>query len=112
MKTSESSLFRNSFFFLLLITVIGASCTSAEKKRARAERKQHDRDSLALVYDSTKADERLDAFMQRLHSRSGFNGNVLIAKKGKILYQNAFGDRKSTRLNSSHYCATRMPSSA
>src|SRR3546814_2648931 len=69
MKTSERSLFRNSFFFLLLITVIGASCTSAEKKRARAERKQHDRDSLALVYDSTKADERLDAFMQRLHSR-------------------------------------------
>src|SRR3546814_1032709 len=24
----------------------------------------------------------------------------------------AFGDRKSTRLNSSHYCASRMPSSA
>jgi len=91
MKTSARPLFRNSLFFLLLITIVGASCTSAEKKRARAERKQHDRDSLALVYDPARADDRLDAFMQRLHSRSGFNGNVLIAKKGKILYQNAFG---------------------
>ena len=44
-----------------------------------------------LVYDAADADQRLDAFMQRLHNRSGFNGNVLIAKKGKILYQNTFG---------------------
>lgn len=29
--------------------------------------------------------------MQNLHKRSGFNGNVLIAKNGKILYQNSFG---------------------
>lgn len=29
--------------------------------------------------------------MQRLHRRSGFNGNVLVAKNGKIIYQNAFG---------------------
>ncbi|MGV3763526.1 serine hydrolase domain-containing protein [Parapedobacter sp.] len=81
----------NSLFFLLSMAIVVASCTSAEKKRARVERKQHKRDSLALEYDPAKADKRLDAFMQRLHSRSGFNGNVLIAKKGKILYQNAFG---------------------
>src|SRR3546814_4081507 len=29
-----------------------------------------------------------------------------------VLFLYAPGDRKSTRLNSSHYCATRMPSSA
>lgn len=91
METSERALFKNCLFFILFIAVTGASCTSAEKKRARAEKQQHDRDSLALVYDPAEADDRLDAFMQRLHSRSGFNGNVLIAKKGKILYQNAFG---------------------
>ena len=91
MKNTENPLFRNSFFFVLLVAIISASCTSSEKKRARAERKQHERDSLALVYNAEKPDERLDAFMQRLHSRSGFNGNVLIAKKGKIIYQNTFG---------------------
>ncbi len=91
MKVSKRPLLRNSLFFLLFFATIGASCTSAEKKRARAERKQQHLDSLALVYDPATADDRLDAFMQRLHKRSGFNGNVLIAKKGKILYQNAFG---------------------
>src|SRR3546814_2883425 len=46
--------------------------------------------------------DRLDvdaAFAQRLEHRSGDTGV-------------AAQDRKSTRLNSSHYCATRIPSSA
>lgn len=81
---------RFSFLFLLF-AALAASCTSPEKKKAKAAKKQHEKDSLALVYDSTKADPRIDAFMQRLHRRSGFNGNVLVAKKGKIIYQNAFG---------------------
>ena len=83
-------LFKLTLLFTL-ISILGASCTSSEKKRRKAEQRQRERDSLALVYDHAKADPRLDAFMQRLHQRSGFNGNVLIAKKGKILYQNAFG---------------------
>ena len=29
--------------------------------------------------------------MQNLHKHNGFNGNVLVAKKGKILYENALG---------------------
>jgi CubicO group peptidase (beta-lactamase class C family) len=48
-------------------------------------------DSIALVYDTTQANKEIDDFMQKLHSRSGFNGNVLVAKKGKIIYQNSFG---------------------
>lgn len=84
-------LFRGVYFLVLIITIVGASCGSSEKKRVRAERKQHERDSIALVYDTANADKRIDVFMQRLHSRSGFNGNVLIAKQGKIIYQNTFG---------------------
>src|SRR3546814_16324767 len=33
-------------------------------------------------------------------------------KKDSVVIRDIGGDRKSTRLNSSHYCATRMPSSA
>ncbi|WP_257094652.1 serine hydrolase [Sphingobacterium sp. E70] len=29
--------------------------------------------------------------MKNLHSKAAFNGNVLVAKDGKILYQNTFG---------------------
>ncbi len=91
MTDTRRPLLKNIYFLALFITIIGASCTSAEKKRVKAERKQHEKDSIALVYDTTMADQRLDAFMQRLHSRSGFNGNVLIAKHGRIIYQNTFG---------------------
>jgi len=78
-------------FVLVAVAFLGAACTSSEKRKIKAERKQHEKDSLALAYDPADADPRLDAFMQRLHSRSGFNGNVLIAKNGKIRYQNTFG---------------------
>ncbi len=58
-----------------------------------------------LKYNPQKADKRIDAFMQNLHKHSGFNGNVLVAKGGKILYENAFGwanylTRDSLKLNS------------
>ncbi|SEK38904.1 serine hydrolase domain-containing protein [Parapedobacter koreensis] len=90
MKTTVKLLITNITILTLLIVILGA-CTSTEKRKIKAARKQHDRDSLMLVYDAAKADLNIDEFMQRLHSRSGFNGNVLIAKKGKILYQNTFG---------------------
>ncbi|GGG77249.1 penicillin-binding protein [Parapedobacter pyrenivorans] len=98
-------LFKRVYFFALLITIIGASCGSSAEKRVRAERKQHEKDSIALVYDTANADKRIDVFMQRLHSRSGFNGNVLVAKHGKIIYQNTFGwadylMRDSLKINS------------
>ena len=44
-----------------------------------------------LKYDPKKADKRIDEFMKHLHQVSGFNGNVLVAKKGKIIYENSFG---------------------
>ena len=81
----------NGFFAVVVIAFLGTSCASEEKKRVRAERKQHELDSIALIYDHAARDERIDSFMQRLHNRSGFNGNVLVAKEGKILYQNTFG---------------------
>src|SRR3546814_6146780 len=54
-------------------------------------------------------------FDQRI--ASGGNGRVLRAPEliavGEIaVLAEQVGDRKSTRLNSSHQCATRMPSSA
>ncbi len=58
-----------------------------------------------LKYNPEKADKRIDAFMENLHKHNGFNGNVLVAKKGKIVYENAFGwanylTRDSLKLNS------------
>ncbi len=48
-------------------------------------------DTSILKYDPAKGDKRIDDYMQNLHLHSGFNGNVLVAKQGKIIYENAFG---------------------
>jgi CubicO group peptidase (beta-lactamase class C family) len=53
-------------------------------------------------YDPKKADKQIDAFMIHLHQVSGFNGNVLVAKKGKIIYENSFGWANYPRLDSLH----------
>ena len=67
------------------------ACSSSESKRIKAIKKQQLTDSIRLIYDANKANKQIDAFMQNLHKKSGFNGNVLVAKKGKIIYRNSFG---------------------
>lgn len=81
-------------FFLLFVSLgfcVVVSCSNAEQKQQQIEQKQSELDSLALLYNPSEADRQIDSFMQNLHKRSGFNGNVLIAKKGKIIYENSFG---------------------
>jgi CubicO group peptidase (beta-lactamase class C family) len=94
-------------FFVLSAGIILTSCSSKPKEEKKFVRTVVDdnSDSLLLVYDPKKADKRIDEFMKRLHETRGFNGNVLVAKKGKILYENAMGwadhlHRDSLTLNS------------
>lgn len=79
-----------SLFQLLTISTLLISCSSNAKKTVRTAEEDKS-DSLAMVYDPENADQRIDAFMKNLHRTRGFNGNVLVAKKGKIIYQNAIG---------------------
>ncbi len=78
-----------SLVAVLIIATV--SCSSKEEKQKKALVEQAKTDSLKLIYHPSEADPKVEAFMQNLHKRSGFNGNVLIAKNGKILYQNSFG---------------------
>ncbi len=92
---------------LFLITVLLYSCSSSPPETRKQERTASDDkvDSAALIYDPKKADPRYEDFVMRLHKRSSFNGNVLIAKKGKIVYERAIGwadylHRDSLKINS------------
>lgn len=79
-------------FRLLFITLaLFAACSSAEEKKAKEKHKQEIADSINLVYNPKQADAKIDAFMQKLHKHAAFNGNVLVAKKGKIIYEHSFG---------------------
>ena len=44
-----------------------------------------------LAYNPKNEDKGIDAVMQQLHKTRGFNGNVLVAKHGKIIYEKAIG---------------------
>lgn len=84
---------RNSLIlFTLLILILGCSSnpTSTEKRKKRMLSDEQ-LDSIALIYNPQKADKRIDDFVENLHRRSGFNGNVLVAKNGKIIYEKAIG---------------------
>lgn len=86
-----------SFFRIIVAVLVSSllfqSCTqnSKEARIQKQELRDPKADSISLVYDPAKADKRIDEFMKRLHRNRGFNGNVLVAKKGKIIYQNAIG---------------------
>ena len=104
--------------FRLLITAFAltiislSSCTSKEEKvkKEAADKKirvkEDDKaDSLLLVYNPKKEDKWIADFAENLHRKYGFNGNILVAKKGKIIYQGAKGwadylHRDSLKINS------------
>ncbi|MCJ8208251.1 beta-lactamase family protein [Mucilaginibacter sp. RS28] len=92
---------------LLCFASTTISCSSNHSgNKDTAETKAAPLDTQKLMaYNPKDADPRIDAFMQHLHKNSGFNGNVLVAKKGKIIYENSFGwanylTRDSLKLNS------------
>lgn len=64
-----------------------------------------------LRYDSRNADKKIDNFFHWLHNKAGFNGNILVAKNGHILYENALGwanhlTRDSLKINSQFQLAS------
>ena len=77
---------------LLFSFAIFQSCTSSTPTAASKNIVDPSKsDSAALIYNPEKGDKKIDAFMKELHRKYSFNGNVLVAKKGKIIYQNAIG---------------------
>ena len=78
----------------ILATFLFNACSHAEKKTEDPKvRTVNDdkKDSLLLVYNPAKGDRWIADFVQNLHKKYGFNGNMLVAKDGKIIYEKAIG---------------------
>lgn len=95
------------FVFSIFLTTTFYSCSSSSEENRQIKREETDdqRDSLALHYDPAKADKKIDEYIKNLHRKSAFNGNVLIARDGKIIYEKAIGwadhlHRDSLRIDS------------
>nr|WP_245580827.1 serine hydrolase domain-containing protein [Daejeonella oryzae] len=95
-------------FFLILAFLTLQSCNSSNSKNiiSHADAVDYKKaDSLSLIYNPKKGNKKIDEFMKNLHKKYAFNGNVLVAQKGKIVYQNAIGwadylHRDSLKINS------------
>lgn len=96
---------RNILIFFAIIALFLACKSPASKERKVRTVPDGYLDSIALIYEPENADKRIDEFMMQLHRRSGFNGNVLVARDGKIIYEKAIGwadhlHRDSLKINS------------
>lgn len=71
-----------------------SSCSNSESKAEDPKIRtvsDDKKDSLLLVYNPEKGDKWIAEFARNLHKKYGFNGNMLVAKDGKILYQKSLG---------------------
>lgn len=74
----------------LLLLACSSKNKNKDQSQSQVAARPLDTTSL-LAYNPKNADKRIDAVMQELHRTRGFNGNVLVAKKGKIVYEKAIG---------------------
>lgn len=84
-----------TLFSLSILFISGCSNKKSKEKEvedSKIRTAEDDKaDSLLIAYDPAKADPWIADFVTNLHKKYGFNGNVLVAKKGKVLYQTAIG---------------------
>ena len=80
----------------LSVTLLTACSSKKSEEKKAAEKKIRTKDddkadSLLLVYNPQKGDKWIADFVDNLHRKFNFNGNMLVAKDGKILYEKAVG---------------------
>ena len=95
---------------LLLLIACGNNNKATPANTALSYSKPFNPNEL-LKYNPKNGDKRIDEFFHKLHLKSGFNGNILVAKNGKIIYENAFGwadhlKRDSLKINSQFQLAS------
>jgi CubicO group peptidase (beta-lactamase class C family) len=88
-------LIKQGFLTFTISLLLLASCSSTPGEKGglftSAENSKPLDTKALLAYDPKKGDKRIDEFIKNLHKTRGFNGNILVAKGGKIIYENAIG---------------------
>ncbi|MGN0032633.1 MAG: serine hydrolase domain-containing protein [Candidatus Limimorpha sp.] len=84
---------------IIIITLALSSCSSGSKDECYLEEETKswpkvNVDSLFFDMDKSVIEKKasnLDAFFTKLHNRIGFNGTVLFAEKGRVVFKKAYG---------------------
>lgn len=82
----------------VVIAAVIASCSNADGGQTKEEAEKFPwEDSVALSTSELRLASDIDTFFQNKVRQTGFNGSVLVARKGRVVYRNTFGiaDRKT-----------------
>jgi len=88
---------KNLFFLLFTILLFTNPLSAQALKTSKETKKTHQNSS-----ERKSEINQIDSLMTKSYERGLFNGNVLIAKNNKIIYQKSFGftdETKQTKLN-------------
>lgn len=96
---------------LFVLLACGHNKASSKTSDAPPPRNSNFKPAELLKYDPRNEDKRIDEFFHKLHQNSAFNGNILVAKHGKIVYEKALGwanhlTRDSLKINSQFQLAS------
>ncbi|QXV66056.1 beta-lactamase family protein [Mucilaginibacter achroorhodeus] len=78
-------------FAFSLISLSACHSNPGHNKPGEADNGKPFNPTEILKYNPKDGDKKIAEFMEHLHRVSGFNGNVLVAKKGKIIYEGSYG---------------------
>src|SRR5579872_3952185 len=97
----------------VFLFVVLTSCAQPAKKVAAVVVAPM-QDSITLLLTKINAKQKafqLDTLFKNMHKYKGFNGNVLVAQQGQVIYKNSFGfsnyaKKDSLKLNSAFQLAS------
>jgi CubicO group peptidase (beta-lactamase class C family) len=82
----------------VIVAAVMASCSNSDGGHSKAEAEKFPwEDSVALSTSEIRLASDIDTFFQNKVRQTGFNGSVLVAREGRVVYRNTFGiaDRKT-----------------
>jgi len=89
---------KNRFLLLLIIALFTNAISGQELNNFKEKKNSNQR----LIEQNAVYINQIDSLMTKTYERGLFNGNVLVAKNNKIIYQKSFGftdETKQTALN-------------
>lgn len=92
------------YFIFIFIVILSSFVLSTKTKEAEGSlsKNANSYDSLVVVkksilidnfstIETKKVNQKLDSLLKQINKKQDFHGSVLVAKKGKLIYQNQVG---------------------
>ena len=76
---------------VILLFTTQLACTKIESQKKEAPEIEVDTVDLVISEKYSTAAAKIDSFFKSRNRRGLFNGTVLFAEKGSVVYKNAFG---------------------